>query len=50
VEPIFVENREEINSLLAGNVRDNDILVVLGAGDIGVLAPLLMQQYGGKGI
>jgi len=48
VEPIFVENREEISSLLAGNVRDNDILVVLGAGDIGALAPLLMQQYGSK--
>jgi UDP-N-acetylmuramate--alanine ligase len=49
VEPIFVENREEITSLLARNVRDNDILVVLGAGDIGALAQLLMQQYGGKG-
>ena len=48
VEPIFVEKQEEINSLLASNVRDNDLLVVLGAGDVGVLAPLLMQQYGGK--
>ncbi|MGH8119609.1 MAG: UDP-N-acetylmuramate--L-alanine ligase [Gammaproteobacteria bacterium] len=48
VEPIFVENREGINALLAGNVRDNDILVVLGAGDIGALAPLLMQKFGSK--
>lgn len=48
VEPIFVENREGITSLLARNVRDHDILVVLGAGDIGALAPVLMQQYGGK--
>ena len=48
MEPIFVENREEITTLLARNVRDNDILLVLGAGDIGALAPLFMQQYGGK--
>ena len=48
VEPIFVESREEINAILTSNVRDNDILVILGAGDIGVIAPLLMQQYGGK--
>ena len=48
VEPIFVEKREEIDSLLVRNVRDKDILAVLGAGDIGALAPLLMQQYGGK--
>ena len=48
VEPIFVEKREEIDSLLVSNVRDNDILVVLGAGDIGALALLIMQQYGGK--
>ena len=48
VEPIFVERREGIDSLLIRNVRDNDILVVLGAGDIGALATLFMQQYGGK--
>ena len=48
MEPIFVENREEITTLLARNVRDNDILLVLGAGDIGAMAPLLMQQFGSK--
>ena len=48
VDPILVENKEDINSLLKGVVKDNDILVILGAGDIGSIAPALMQQYGGK--
>ena len=48
VDPIFVENKEDINSLLQGVVKENDILAVLGAGDVGSIAPALMQQYGEK--
>lgn len=47
VEPVFVDKRQELDVLLAGNMQDNDLLVVLGAGDVGTLAPTLYQQYGG---
>lgn len=46
VDPIFVEQRENLNSLLLSIVKDNDILLILGAGDIGSLAPELMHQFG----
>jgi UDP-N-acetylmuramate-alanine ligase len=49
VDPIFIENRAEVNSLLATVVEDNDILVILGAGDISNLAQAMMNQYGGTG-
>ncbi len=45
VDPIFVEQRSELDSLLSSVVEDDDILVILGAGDIGSLAPELMQKY-----
>ena len=45
--PVFVDKRQELDVLLAGNMQDNDLLVVLGAGDVGTLAPTLYQQYGG---
>lgn len=48
VDPIFVEHKEDINSLLKGVVKENDILAVLGAGDVGSIAPALIQQYGGQ--
>ncbi len=46
VDPIFVEQRDEIASLLQGVLKDNDILAVLGAGDVGAVAPSLLQHYG----
>ena len=46
VDPIFVENKDEINAMISGIVEDNDILIVLGAGDVGSVAPALMRQYG----
>lgn len=47
VDPIFVERKEDISSLLKGVVKENDILAVLGAGDVASVAPALLQQYGG---
>jgi len=44
VDPIFVENRSEIGSYLKSVVENNDILLILGAGDIGSLAPELLNQ------
>ena len=46
VDPIFIENKDEINTIISGIVEDNDVLIVLGAGDVGSVAPALMQQYG----
>lgn len=46
VEPIFVANNEELIELLPSVLRDGDILVVQGAGNIGVVAPRLAQLFG----
>ncbi len=46
VDPIFVERIEDLNSLLLSTIKNNDILLILGAGDIGSLAPKLMRQFG----
>ena len=46
VDPIFVENKEDIGPLITGVVEDGDVLLVLGAGDVGTVAPALMQQFG----
>lgn len=48
VEPIFLEQRDEIHSLLPGLVEDGDILLILGAGDIGSLNTELLQRYGNQ--
>ena len=48
VEPVFVENIDGLPEALLGVLRDDDILLTLGAGSIGVvatqLADLLKQQ------
>lgn len=46
VDPIFLEDRDEIHSLLPGIIQDEDILLILGAGDIGSLNGELLQRYG----
>ncbi|MEX0951343.1 MAG: UDP-N-acetylmuramate--L-alanine ligase [Gammaproteobacteria bacterium] len=47
VEPVFVEERDEVYSLLPGVLQPNDLLLVLGAGDIGSLAPELKRRFTG---
>jgi len=49
VDPIFVEKREKIPQLLENFVEENDLLLVLGAGDVGAISASLLQQYGKKG-
>jgi UDP-N-acetylmuramate--alanine ligase len=47
VEPVFVPILDELPALLNGVLRDNDLLLTLGAGDIGSLAarlPAAMQK------
>lgn len=46
VDPIFVEQREELPPLLENLIEENDLLLVLGAGDVGVVSTNLVQQYG----
>ena len=48
VDPLLVEKREDVISLLPGLVNDNDIVLILGAGDIGLLGQELMKYYGNK--
>ena len=41
VEPVFVEDNNEIEALLANNLQDGDLLITQGAGDIGGVAARL---------
>lgn len=45
--PVFVENVEDLPSVLAGILRDGDLLLTLGAGNIGQVAASLPQQLAG---
>lgn len=44
VEPVFVENIEDLATTLKGVLQDSDILLTLGAGSIGAAAHKLKQE------
>jgi UDP-N-acetylmuramate--alanine ligase len=44
VEPVFVEDKQALFSVLPGLLKDQDLLLTLGAGDIGTIAKELDQQ------
>ena len=44
VEPVFVENIEDLATTLKGVLKDGDILLTLGAGSIGVAANKLKDE------
>lgn len=44
VEPVLVEHHAELLQALGGMLRDGDILLTMGAGDIGALAPRLCRE------
>ena len=46
VEPVYVCGVEELGTTLRGVVRTNDVLVLLGAGDIGTAAAALAEAGG----
>ncbi|MBX6421530.1 MAG: UDP-N-acetylmuramate--L-alanine ligase [Nevskia sp.] len=48
VEPVFVTAVAEAPAALAQMLRDGDVLLTLGAGDIGQLPALLAQATGGQ--
>ncbi|HEC30100.1 MAG TPA: UDP-N-acetylmuramate--L-alanine ligase [Gammaproteobacteria bacterium] len=48
VEPVFVEKIEELDEVVPGLLKDGDILLTLGAGSIGTVAPGFAAALGGK--
>lgn len=49
VEPVFVEDKDALYKLLPGLLNDGDLLVTLGAGDIGRMAQALPDVLSGGG-
>jgi len=47
VEPIFVEGKDDLYSVLPSVLNNGDLLLTLGAGDIGRIASELPTQLGG---
>ncbi|MBT7953496.1 MAG: UDP-N-acetylmuramate--L-alanine ligase, partial [Gammaproteobacteria bacterium] len=48
LDPVYVEQREELHTMLSNIVEDEDILLMLGAGDIGNLSRELSTRYGAQ--
>jgi UDP-N-acetylmuramate--alanine ligase len=44
VDPVFVEDKSELISILATIVRENDVLLTIGAGNVGQLASDLPEM------
>ncbi|HUS24036.1 MAG TPA: UDP-N-acetylmuramate--L-alanine ligase [Candidatus Binatia bacterium] len=47
VEPVFLKSVQEVPRALEALVKDGDLVLTLGAGDIGTVPALLVQRYGG---
>ena len=45
VDPIFLENKKSVFEVLPDVVKENDLLLTLGAGDIGSLSLKLYENY-----
>ena len=45
VDPIFLENKETVFEVLPDVVKENDLLLTLGAGDIGSLSARLYKNF-----
>ncbi len=46
--PLHVKNRQDIDSICSDLVEDGDILMIMGAGDIGSIASDFSNKYGDK--
>jgi UDP-N-acetylmuramate--alanine ligase len=44
IEPVFVEALDDLLPVLQGLLADGDLLLMMGAGDIGAFAAKLPQQ------
>ena len=47
VDPVFVDDEETVFDVLSSMVEENDLLLTLGAGDIGATSRQLYQHYSG---
>ena len=47
VDPIFIENNEDVFDIVSGLLQDDDLLLTLGAGDIGAMSKEIYQRYSG---
>ena len=48
VEPVFVETLDELQPVLEGLLADSDLVLTMGAGDIGAYAQTLPERLGDK--
>ncbi len=46
-EPIFIEDKDKVLDVLTSVVKDNDLLLTLGAGDIGSISKQIYQDCSG---
>jgi len=46
VDPIFADSADELCTTIAEQVRDGDVVIAMGAGSIGTVAPRLSEQLG----
>jgi UDP-N-acetylmuramate--alanine ligase len=44
VDPVFVQNREDLPIILAGMLRTNDVILTMGAGNVGQIASELPEK------
>jgi UDP-N-acetylmuramate--alanine ligase len=49
IEPVFVQDGAELVRVLTATLNEGDILLTMGAGDIGTLAGRLAEQLRGGG-
>ncbi len=45
VDPIFVEDHNEINNVLIETIKDGDILLTLGAGNVGAIGAAIYERF-----
>jgi len=52
VDPIFIENNDELERVLSGLLQQGDVLLTLGAGDVGAIAARLEKtlRNGSEGV
>jgi UDP-N-acetylmuramate--alanine ligase len=46
VDPLFIDQRNDLYGVIPRLIQENDILLTLGAGDIGSFAPELYERFG----
>ena len=46
IEPVYVKAVADLAAACSGVLRDNDLLLTIGAGDVGTAPAMLMQQFG----